>query len=320
MSTNLRWIVSVSASCSHAAAALDAGRSLVEPKLATALAPGVESLRALFDAGGVARERFYRHLVPLSAGIENNRELVDVAWRKAMTASPDEVTTSHLAAAVAGLKRAFASELPGLLDELELRAAPLVEQWEARGPGLLASVGRLTEADLVVEQADVMLVYPALGGGGEAHLPYNSVRIEAVLANPHAQLPEVVRLAWFVSQLSLDLPKYSEKIDGARLPRLAALAMIPPVLAAAEQVELAHYDDATLRLALQVWEPPGQDATATETTPPDSLAPAATDAEAADAQAGNADVAATLDTWWRTYTDAPMPFSVALAALDKMLG
>lgn len=292
MPTNLRWVASVSASCFHAAAAVDAGRSLVEPKLATALAPGVESLRASFDASGAARERFIRHLVPLSAGIENNRELVSAAWRKSMGAAPDDVIVSPLAAALARLKYGFASELPGLLDQLELRASPMMEQWEARGPGLLASVGRLTEADLVVEAADVILVYPALGGGGESHLAYNSVRIEAVLANSHAQLPEVVRLAWLISQLSLDLPKYSEKIDGVRLPRVAALAMIPPVLSAAEQVELARYDDATLRLALQAWG-------------------------IADADVEN--VAGTLDTWWRTYTEAPMPFAVALLALDKML-
>jgi len=293
MPTNLRWVASVSASCFHAAAAVDAGRSLVEPKLATALAPGVESLRASFDASGVARQRFLRHLVPLSAGIENNRELVSAAWRKSMGAAPDDVIVSPLAAALARLKYDFTSELPGLLDQLELRASPMMEQWEARGPGLLASVGRLTEADLVVEAADVILVYPALGGGGEAHLAYNSVRIEAVLANPHAQLPEVVRLAWLISQLSLDLPKYSEKIEGMRLPRVAALAMIPPVLSAAEQVELARYDDATLRLALQAW------------------GVADTDVE---------NVAGTLDTWWRTYTEASMPFAVALVALDKMLG
>ena len=293
MPTNLRWVASVSASCFHAAAAVDAGRSLVEPKLAAALAPGVESLRASFDASGVARQRFLRHLVPLSAGIENNRELVSAAWRKSMGAAPDDVIVSPLAAALARLKYDFTSELPGLLDQLELRASPMMEQWEARGPGLLASVGRLTEADLVVEAADVILVYPALGGGGEAHLAYNSVRIEAVLANPHAQLPEVVRLAWLISQLSLDLPKYSEKIEGMRLPRVAALAMIPPVLSAAEQVELARYDDATLRLALQAW------------------GVADTDVE---------NVAGTLDTWWRTYTEASMPFAVALVALDKMLG
>ncbi len=253
MPTNLRWLMSVSASCFHAAAAQDAGRTLVEPKLAAALAPGVESLGVVFDAGGVARQRFFGHVVPLSAGIENNRELALLAWRKAMAVTPEDATLSHLAAAMAALKHAFGGELPGLLDQLELRTAPLVEQWEARGPGLLSSVDRLTEAGLVAEQADVILVYPALGGGGQAHLPYNSVRIEAVLANPHAELPEVVRLAWLVSQLSLDLPKYSEKVDPSRLARVAALAMMPPVLSAAEQVELARYDDATLR-----WRwPPG---------------------------------------------------------------
>jgi hypothetical protein len=156
----------------------------------------------------------------------------------------------------------------------------------------------LTELGLVVEQADVILVHPALGGGGYAHLPYNSVRIEAVLANPHAELPEVVRLAWLVSQLSLDLPKYSEKIDPTRLAHVAALAVMPPVLSAAEQVELARYDDATLRLALSSWAMPGVGASP---------------------EADTEVVVGTLDTWWRTFTESPAPFPVALVALDQML-
>ena len=53
----------------------------------------------------------------------------------------------------------------------------------------------------MLPQCDVLLIHPALGGAGEAHLAYNSVRIEAVLANPNADLPEVVRLAWLIAQV-----------------------------------------------------------------------------------------------------------------------
>ena len=135
---------------------------------------------------------------------------------------------------------------PKLLDELELRAGPLREQWEGRGPGLLAGICRLTEPGILVERADVLVVYPVAGGGGTAHREHNAVSIEAVLANPLPQLPEVARLAWLIAQLNLDLPRYTETLRGSR--RVAALATIPPTLAAAADVELVQDDRATLGL------------------------------------------------------------------------
>src|SRR5690606_23019649 len=98
------------------------------------------------------------------------------------------------------------------LEELELRSAPLREQWEARGGGLLATLARLTTAGLVPEMADVILVHPVLGGGGAAHWQYNSVQFEAVLANPLAELPEVLRLGWLLAQLNFDLPLYEDHL------------------------------------------------------------------------------------------------------------
>ena len=54
----------------------------------------------------------------------------------------------------------------------------------------------------------MILVQPVLGGAGAAHWLYNSVHIEAVLANPVAELPEVVRLGWLLAQLNFDLPMF----------------------------------------------------------------------------------------------------------------
>ena len=143
------------------------------------------------------------------------------------------------------------------------------------------------------EQADVLLVRPAFGGAGAAHLQSNSPRIEAVLANPHADLPEVVRLAWLVAQLDLDLPRHSEEIQADRLPHVARLAMIPPVLKAAEAVELVRYSPELIGRAIAAWHlavPPGLDA------------------------------AAVASDWWETYQLDKTPFQVALAALDAMVG
>src|SRR5690606_13903802 len=143
------------------------------------------------------------------AGIYVHRELAKVALTKTVgrNRATDELL-SKLAGAFGELQRAFDSAVPDAIDQIELRSAPLRELWDARGGGLLAGIGRLTEPELIVQQADVLLLKPALGGAGSAHLPYNSVSIEAVLTNPQAALPETLRLAWLLAQLHHDLPMH----------------------------------------------------------------------------------------------------------------
>ena len=132
-----------------------------------------------------------------------------------------------------------------MAEELELRTGPLRLQWEARGPGMLRTIGELTEPELIVPSADVILVYPALGGGGDAQLPNNTVRIEAVLANQVTELPETVRLGWMLAQLHLDVPMYGENVHIDRLPHVARFAMLVPALQAAEEVELVQLHSRT---------------------------------------------------------------------------
>ena len=154
--------------------------------------------------------------------------------------------------------------LPDLLEELEVRSGPIRNQWEARGPGLLTAVGRWVGPELLVDRADVVLVYPVLGGGGSAFARYNTVTIEAVLADPLPRLPEVVRMAWLVSQLGSDRPNFQEGLIPSikekrmvsidRLEALSSAALLPAVLEAAAGVELATCDLPTLELALQSWD------------------------------------------------------------------
>ena len=143
--------------------------------------------------------------------------------------------------------------MPQVVEDLALRAGPIREQWEARGPGLLHGVGRLTDAGLVAEQAEVVLVQPVLGGGGRACALYNLVLLEAVLTNPIQSLPEVVRLGWLVAQLNLELPEFQGELRRDRALMLGSLAMVPIVLAAAEDVELSRCDEATVAVALEAW-------------------------------------------------------------------
>jgi hypothetical protein len=71
--------------------------------------------------------------------------------------------------------------------------------------------------------------------------------------------------------------------------------MIPPVLAAAEHVELGRFTTEAIHRAIVAWRP--------------------VDADARDV----AKVADTLMSWWTTYQAGSTPWVVALAALDQRL-
>ena len=217
----------------HAAAVLGRGEKLVDAAWQSALAELTAVLQSAIGGYGGSAPVVWRHLLALSASIDNNRQLVEIVLRKSFGSAPSGEVT-RLAGLIADLEAAVIRIQPKLANELLLRAGPLSEQWEARGPGLLRKIGeQIDEDQLFVANADVILVHPIQGGGGEAHLLYNSVRMEAVLANPAADVPEVVRLAWLLVQLNQDLPRYSERLTQRDVHELAALALIPVTLVAA---------------------------------------------------------------------------------------
>lgn len=291
--TDIRWLASFSASCFYAAEAVAHGRAPDGCDLASAIAGPARDLVEEIDSWAVPAEAFWRHLVPLSAQIESNRELAEVALAK--TIRRDERTAAMvgpLAVRIAEIEAAALRAFPGLIDDLAARSEPLRGEWDLRGPGLLAGLGRLTDERLLVPRADAVLVWPVFGGGGRANLSYNSVLIEAVQGDPAAGLPEVVRLAWLVGQLNVDLPIFSERIHPSRVPLVAAAAALPPVLTAAEELELARCDAPTVRAVL-----------------------------ASDPQfAACADPAGIVLEWWGTYLGSRPAWHVALVALERMLG
>jgi len=293
MTIDLRWIASHSASCFHAAEAIARRLDFVDAPLREALAAPSQGLTQQMKMDGLPEKPLWRHLVALSCQIENNQELAQVALRKAAghdAATPGRVAA--LAGRIADVEAAVGRAIPDLVDQLVHRGRPLREQWEARGPGLLAAVASLSDLRLLVPSADVVLVHPALGGGGGAHLLTNSVRIEAVLTNNVPELPEVVRLAWLLAQLNCDLPLFSDGLRPDRLPQLAQLAMVPIVLKAAERVELAELNEASIRRAVDAWHLE---------------------------KSANMDLTSVLIVWWETFRESKPSWNVALAALDRML-
>lgn len=290
MPIETRWLASAPASCWHAVQAIATGATLVDRATAEALADDVEMLVGDLELLGLEQAAFFEHAVPLAAQFDAPGEWAKAVLARLVGAAPSPEVAARLARRYLALMSPFSRTNPQLLEQLELRVAPLMGQWEARGPGLMATVARLTEPDLIVEQADVIAVHPVLGGGGAAHWLNNSVRIEAVLANPIAELPEVLRLGWLLSQLHVDLPKYDANLQRDRRAEVWRLAMIPPVLAAGQEVELTRMSPATVSTAVTAW---------TENRQPSTPE--------------------VLHNWWDTYQQSAPSWPAALAALDRLL-
>ena len=287
--TDLTWHIRPTTTALCAASALQQGRELVDAPLAEALAPAAAQLATACQAAGAEPGDVLAHLIPLSAEDVPPRMLATTALAKSIGRQKAEPHVAPLAEAIRQLDVALAAVRPRLADELLLRRDVIRQQWDARGPGFLTTVARLTDAAVVPERAEVLLVHPLLGGGGDAWIVYNRVTLEAVLANPHAALPEVVRLGWLLIQLNLELPALSELIPPGRLPRIAPLATLCVALSAAAEVELAQADEQTVALALQAWR-----------------------VDAAPLTAGD------LWSWWETYLAARPSWPAALAALDRL--
>jgi hypothetical protein len=293
MPTELTWKAPFITTCLHLADGLARGLPLADPRLEPATTAAVR-LKCAVEGCGAPPGRMWRLLTGLSGQNQSPAQIAEIALIKTIgRVERMSSTAAALAGAIADLQIAVRNAAPSLGDELVLRERPLREQWEARGPGLMHQVVSLTESALMPPLADVLLVHPAFGGAGMAHLPFNSIRIESVLANPHETLPEILRMAWLLSQLQLDLPLFSENIHADRLPHVARLAMLPAVLKAADNADLVRYSPELIGKALAAWQlsvPPGVDAVTM------------------------------LREWWETCELDHPPFRVALAALDAMVG
>jgi hypothetical protein len=293
MRTELTWIANVSASCFHTARIAARGATIVDPRLASVVPPLAADLVVAIEDLNVDLDAVLDHLTGLAHRFENNRELAEMALTKVIGRDRAKVAAPALVGPITRLETAMLAAVPNMVEELDLRSRPLRELWEARGPGMLARLRQTLGEELVVESADVVVVHPVLGGGGSAHLPYNTVHIEGVLANPMADLPEAIRLLWLLSQLQFDLPRFSELIAPKELPRLAMIATVPASLDAAEHVEFGRFSAEGVTSALRSWK-----VTSPEEAP---------------------SVAATAIAWWEEFRAGEAPFAVALRALPAML-
>ena len=295
----LTWTPNASVSALHAAESICLHKAkLTDSRVHEALEKYSQALgqwleaKSDYDVG-----RVWTTLIGLAANIDSNWDLAQSMVRKGLFRGNQETAVTQLAGLVTDIEAAFQQLFPKFSEQLPLRARPLQEHWLGFGTGLLAHLGRLTEKSMLVEEARVVLMQPALGGSGVAHIEQNMVRIEAVLTNPMVELPEVVRLAWLLSQLHLDQAEFSASIGPVLIARIAPLAMLPPVLAAAEVLELSKCDESVAALAIEHWHipvPQGQDI--------------------------HTEIVPAMMDWWETYLQTRPKWHTAMQAFAKMLG
>lgn len=292
----LEWRIVPAASTFYTAGLEGEAAPAADPELAAAVAGPAERLRRACQDYDLDYQRLLDHLIFYAGEMlpgpprHDSLKAVTLAALMKLAGSQSQSWASVFRPLVEAVAAAAAAARPKLADELPLRLGPLAEQWEARGPGLLWQFKRLTEPEMLAEAAKVLPVQPVLGGGGRALPAYNTVVVEAVLANPMAELPEVVRLAWLLAALNFDLPRYREGL--AQPDRVLPLATIPPLLAAAAEVELVRDGVAAIGPALEAWRP-------CECEP---------------------ELSETLTAWWQTYLESQPPWNLALKALEQMLG
>jgi hypothetical protein len=292
MNDRILWSSSFSASCLHAATCRAEGLPAADLEIAACIDPQSDALASEVASAGWPVDAALAQIASFAIDYGDNRELVERVAARLNLAPSDPAHLVRIAGAVADLEAALARARPDIGDELHVRQRPLREPWEARGPGMLRHIGRLTDSVVSPEAAGVVLVAPYVGGHGRAYPAQNRVLFEAMLYNPVAELPETVRLTWLLAQLNFDLPRLADALPPGRAAHVASLAMAPATLAAAEVVELATCKEAALGWALLAWR----------LVPPDDRA-----------------TAGRLWTWWQTWLEGNAAWPAAVAALDCLL-
>jgi hypothetical protein len=158
--------------------------------------------------------------------------------------------TSQLNRVLGDGERAVGRLYPNLPEELRLRMRPIREQWESRGPGLIASIAENVGYCHAFDRLPrVFLVKPALGGAAIPFPQLNAIVFEAVLANPQPDLPEVLRLAWCVARLMSHELCGSDKWKSS----VHEIAAVLPCLAAGESMEVCRLSKALFQVAIETW-------------------------------------------------------------------
>ncbi|MEM8671115.1 MAG: hypothetical protein AAGG48_26550 [Planctomycetota bacterium] len=186
----------------------------------------------------------------------------------------------------------FLKKYPKLVEQLQLRAQPLRNQWDTYGPGLLREVGRQIWGDKPPDRwtpskIEALLVQPIRGGDGGYDAEQKRIWVEAMLTDADPTVPEVLRVAWLMTRLTID--DYIRNENDDALAGSWSLVSVPLVLAAGLELGVVPTPELPIEIAMRLWH--------------------FSDAKTADK----------LTDWWKQHGESSLPLPAALKILDESL-
>ncbi|QDT09249.1 hypothetical protein [Planctomycetes bacterium K23_9] len=291
---SIRWQTDSPLSAIHAAHAVATGAVCNDRKTEQALAGPISDINNRLLSASLDISMFWQRL--LSETLYQSPP--EQACLIALTASGcSELQVEQIARVIVNRlgesRMAFQGRFPKLSDQLQLRGRPMRDQWETYGTGLLAAIAKLIwidspPTDWWPRRVDALLVQPMRGGAGGYDAETSRIWIEAVLTDVDPAVPEVLRLAYLITQLAIDTHTLERTTDGiTSLPW--SIATISITLAAAADLGLINSSQNATETAMRLWG------------------------------VGQIGAAKVVDEWWRNQVAHPVAMPMALKQLGKQL-
>ena len=290
----IRWRNDPQLSAIHAAYVVATNAFCVDRKTQQALVRPATDLNDRLLSAAIDVATFWEQLFAEHAIDPGNARACEIAL---IAAGCSELQLEQTAGAIANClgecRLAFQRRFPKLSEQLELRSKPLKDRWNEAGLFLLSDIARQIWQDQPPDdwwpsRIDALLVQPMRGGDGNYDTESRKFWVEAVLTDIDPTVPEVLRVAWLLTQLAIEIQmreKSSETVTG--MPW--ALGAVPLVLSAGAKAGMTTGSELPIATALELW------------------------------RLGDETTAGTIHQWWQEWQMSESPMPVALKALDRML-
>lgn len=293
-SAKIRWIADPELSAAHSAYVVATGAACTDLKTEEILIGPVTEINNRLLSSSIDVAVFWQYyLSELLSGAQINAACAAALMSGGCSELQVEQTGKAISNRLGDARQAYAGRFPKLAEQLELRARPLREKWDAVGPGLLQDVERQVWKNSPprgwwTSRLTAQLVQPMRGGDGGFAADDGRFWIEAMLTDVDPRVPEVLRVAWLITRIAID--SHTKKKPGEQsLATAWSLACVPLVLTAAANLDLISANPLPIDRAMVLWH------------------------------RSDTNITGILEQWWNGYKKSPTPLPVALRQLDQSI-
>lgn len=294
VSVKVKWKAQPRMSAIHAAYVVATNNRCSDIKTEAALAPAATEINQRLLSASLDMGAFWRRLLIEAAEDRDDKAAVEIALIASGCSELQlDSTTAAIVNRIRDCRTVMTNRFPKLAEQLELRGRPLIERFDAYGPGLLRAVGNFVwdkspPKDFWPAKVEGLLVQPVHGGDGGYDADGGRFWIEAMLTDADASVPEVLRVVYLIATATMS--RYTRDISGDQSISLPwGIATVPIVLTVASELELVRSEPLPIEAACRLWH------------------------------VGDTATANTLTSWWNEFRKSRTPLPVALKALDRQL-